>query len=36
MRLVPDGESWRVEGPGSERARVAFARLRDGRVVYEL
>lgn len=36
MKLVPDGESWRVEGPGSERARVAFARLTDGCVVYEV
>jgi hypothetical protein len=36
MRLVPDGTSWRIEGPGSERARVAYARLRDGRVVYEV
>jgi hypothetical protein len=36
MKLVPDGERWRIEGPGSERARVACARLRDGRVVYEI
>lgn len=36
MRLVPDGDSWRVAGPDGERARVAYARLRDGRVVYEL
>jgi len=36
MRLVPDGESWRIEGPGSERARVACARLDGGRVVYEV
>ncbi|HPW19612.1 MAG TPA: hypothetical protein PLE61_02270 [Vicinamibacterales bacterium] len=36
MRLAPDGGSWRVEGRGAERARVAFARFRDGRVVYEL
>jgi hypothetical protein len=36
MRLVPDGSSWRIEGRGSDRARLAFARLRDGRVVYEL
>ena len=27
MRLVHDGKGWRVEGPGSERARVAYARL---------
>jgi hypothetical protein len=36
MRLVPDGASWRVEGPGSERARVAYARLEGPRVVYEI
>jgi hypothetical protein len=36
MKLVPDGESWRVEGPGSDRARVAYARLADGCVVYEV
>jgi hypothetical protein len=36
MRLVPEGESWRVEGPGSERARVAYARLASGRVVYSV
>jgi hypothetical protein len=35
MRLVQDGDSWRVEGPGSERAKVAFARLEGDRVVYE-
>jgi hypothetical protein len=36
MKLVADWTSWRIEGPGSERARVAYARLQDGRVVYEL
>jgi hypothetical protein len=36
MRLVPDGETWRVEGPDSARARVAYARLDGGRVVYEV
>jgi hypothetical protein len=36
MTLVPDGASWRVEGPGSERARVARARIAGGRVVYEV
>jgi hypothetical protein len=36
MSLVPDGDSWRVEGPGSERARVAYATLADGRIAYEL
>ena len=36
MRLVPDRGSWRIEGPGSERARLAWARLDGGRTVYEL
>jgi len=36
MRLVADGPSWRIEGPGSARARLAYARLRGGRLVYEL
>jgi len=35
MRLVPDGASWRIEGPGSARARIAYARLDGDRVVYE-
>jgi|SRR5579862_6553222 len=34
MKLVEDGTDWRVEGEGSERARVAFARLQDGRITY--
>lgn len=34
MTLVPDGNSWRIEGPGKERARLAYA-LREGdRLVY--
>jgi hypothetical protein len=36
MRLVPHGRSWGVEGPGHERARVAWARLRDGQVIYDV
>jgi glycosyltransferase involved in cell wall biosynthesis len=34
MTLVPDGTGWRIEGPGSERARVAYASLSEGRVAY--
>jgi hypothetical protein len=34
MSLVLDGTSWRVVGPGSERARVAFAALDSGSVTY--
>ncbi|MBA2354754.1 MAG: hypothetical protein H0V80_08820 [Acidobacteria bacterium] len=36
MRLVRDGASWRITGPGSARARVAWARLEGDRVVYEV
>jgi hypothetical protein len=36
MTLVPEGDAWRVEGPGSERAKVAYARLESGRVTYAL
>ena len=37
MRLVRAGESWRVIGPQSARARVAWASLNpDGRLVYRL
>jgi hypothetical protein len=36
MRLVPDGQSWRVEGRGAERARVAYARRAGESVVYEV
>ena len=34
MELVSDGDEWRVEGAGSERARVAYATERDGRLVF--
>lgn len=36
MTLVEDGDGWRVEGPDCARARVAYARLDNGRVVYTL
>ncbi len=36
MTLVKDATSWRVQGPGSERACVAFARLDGDRVVYDV
>lgn len=35
MTVVRDGGSWRIEGPGSERARLAWATLDDDRLVYE-
>ena len=34
MSLVQDGESWKIKGEGKERARVAYAHLIDGRLVY--
>jgi hypothetical protein len=34
MSLVADGDSWRIVGAGSERARVAYARLDGNRVAY--
>jgi len=36
MKLVPCGGAWKIEGPGNERARIAHAVLKDGRLVYEL
>jgi hypothetical protein len=36
MTLTHDGESWRIDGPGSERARLAYARLDGDRVVYDV
>jgi hypothetical protein len=36
MTLVAEGASWRVKGPGSERARVGWARLEGERVVYDV
>jgi len=36
MTLVPHGGSWRVEGPDSQRARLAYATLQGDRVVYTL
>jgi glycosyltransferase involved in cell wall biosynthesis len=36
MRLVPCGDSWRIEGEGKERAVLAFARVVDGRLEYSL
>ena len=34
MRLVQTGDAWRIEGEGSDRARIAFAMLDGDRVVY--
>jgi hypothetical protein len=34
MKLVRAGDGWRIEGPDSHRARVAYATLDDGRLTY--
>ncbi len=36
MTLVSEGGGWRIEGPGSHRARVAYASLDGDRLVYTL
>lgn len=36
MTLVPSGAGWRIEGPDSHRARVAYATLENGRLSYKL
>ena len=36
MKLVQRGNEWEIAGPGQERARVAYASIENGRLVYEL
>ena len=36
MKLVQRGHAWEIEGPGKEQARVAFASLVGGKVLYRL
>lgn len=36
MRLVREGESWRIEGTGREHARVAYATLNGDHIVYSV
>ena len=36
MKLVPDAGGWRVEGPGAERARVAYAAFADNKAIYRI
>jgi hypothetical protein len=36
MSVVKNGNSWRIEGDGAERAVLAFAKNVDGNLVYEL
>lgn len=36
MSLVRDGSGWRIDGPDSDRARVAYASQENGRLVYSI
>jgi hypothetical protein len=36
MRLVPDGQQFRIEGHGSDRARIAFAYENNGALAFSL
>jgi hypothetical protein len=36
MRLVAEGDDWRIEGSGKERARIAYASEENGRLVLTL
>jgi len=36
MRVVRSGESWKITGAGSERARLAFAQIEDGHLTYHV
>lgn len=36
MSVVKDGNSWRIEGDATKRARLAYARNIEGKLVYEL
>jgi hypothetical protein len=36
LSLIHDGSEWRITGAGSERARLAYARLQDGTIRYEI
>lgn len=36
MHIERSGDSWKVVGPGSERARVAFAQIDEGRLAYHV
>ncbi|MGH9517132.1 MAG: hypothetical protein ACRD3P_15805 [Terriglobales bacterium] len=36
MQLVRDGDGWRIEGRGSERAVVAYAKNQGGSLLYEM
>jgi hypothetical protein len=36
MKLISDGDGWRIEGAGSDRARVAYATEKDGNLAFTM
>ncbi|HET9218515.1 MAG TPA: hypothetical protein VFR18_16140 [Terriglobia bacterium] len=36
MKVVPSESGWKIEGPGSDRARLAYACLDNDRLIYEV
>jgi hypothetical protein len=36
LSLVNEGDSWHIQGEGRETAQIAYARLIDGKLTYEL
>jgi hypothetical protein len=36
MKLVEEGSSWKIEGPDADRARLAFASMKNGKVTFKL
>jgi hypothetical protein len=36
MTMVPDGTGWRIEGPGKDRAQLAYAKIDGDRLIYTL
>jgi hypothetical protein len=36
MRLVRDGDTWDIQGEGSERARIAYAHVEDDHIVFRV
>ena len=35
MKLIADGDGWKIEGAGADRATVAYATLRDDKLTYD-
>ena len=36
MRLVESSQGWQIEGPGKERARIAYASEKEGKLILTL